>query len=759
MNFCHSSVGADRTGPRWLRAVAVMAAAGPGLAARAAAASGPGQGAAGFEWAGVAAGLLAAGLATAWWRERRARRRAEEKLDSANDRLRVLFDESPLSVYLFDPNDRLIPCRIVECNRYACDLHGWTREEMVGRSLQMLTPVELNCEGARNFLEQLRAGPCRGETPHLRKDGSVFWIEYVARRVVIDGREYMIGVDRDLSAEKARQASEEKLRRTVELNQLVLRASKDGIWDWAVRDGGSVYNDACREMLGYTAEELPDNDPKWTALIHPKDLMNNAELLRRHWEEGVPYVFQYRARHKDGNWRWIISRGITLFDTDGRPVRMVGCRTDITELKRMDAELLHSRKLRAVGEMVGGIAHEFNNLLTPMLLHAELLGMENEGNAKVAAHVGPIRTGIDRARELTQRILTFGRWSVEACEILDLGEVVRDNLKFLAQTIDRRIQITVTPSSGEDVVRANRSDLNQLVMNLLLNARDTLMDKAGKKPPEEWTPRIDILLEPVTRESGSREATDRHTPRRWHRLTVRDNGLGMSEMVRERVFEPFFTTKTVGKGTGLGLATAWHISTALGGWIEIESEEGEGTAFHVFLPAAAQAAMQAEDAGEAGTGVAGVGVASVERVPETVPAASRETVVRRRVLLVEDSEFVAFATQELIRSFGHEVELCADGLAAWKAFSEKQQGYFDVVFTDLNLPGISGVELVRRLRAARYAGRVVVYSGYFSAENQAELEGMAVDHLLGKPFGRAQMVPIFGDGAQAAGGADDARIS
>ncbi|MBC8040915.1 MAG: PAS domain S-box protein [Opitutaceae bacterium] len=712
---------------RW-RAVSVLGM-GAGLATRLAAATEAPDARLAADWAWGLVLLAALGLAIAWWRERCGRRRSEEKLASATDRLRALFDDSPLSICLFDPNDRDVPFRIVECNPYAADLHGYAREEMIGRGMEVITSLELTYEGAQHFLARLREGPCRGVNPHRKKDGSVFFIEYVARLVVIDGREYMIGVDRDLSGEKARQASEEQLRQTAELNQLVLRASNDGIWDWLIDERRITFSDRCREMLGYTAEELPDDGAVWLALLHPEDAGRRADVLRRHWEEGAPYVFEYRVKHKDGNWRWFVSRGITLFDAQGRPHRMVGSRTDITEQKRTDAELLQSRKLRAVGEMVGGIAHEFNNLLTPMLLHAELLGYTHGENQKLMAHLGPIRAGVERARELTQRILTFGRRSAEACEFLDLEAVVCDNLNFLAQTIDRRIQITIQPCARVAVVWANRSDLNQLVVNLLINARDTLVEKAGKAPAADWVPQVVIAVESLTRESGSRDAADRHTPRRWHRLTVRDNGLGMSDEVRERVFEPFYTTKVVGKGTGLGLATAWHVSTAMGGWMEIESRVGEGSVFLVFLPAAEGKPAEA---------------AAPKLLAEPVEAVSLPAPTSRlRVMLVEDDESVAQATEGLITSLGHDVERFADGQTAWAELL-KRAGDFGVVFTDLNLPGINGVELVRRLRACAYAGRVVVYSGYFSGEHRAELEAMKVDHLLPKPFVRAQLAPVLG---------------
>ncbi len=701
------------------------------MTTRMTAAAGSGEMSTGAGWTGGVPMLLVIGLAAAWWWEHRARRRAQAQLSSANDRLRALFDDSPLSICVFDPNDREIPFRIVECNQYACDLHGRTREELIGYGMEVLTPLVPSYEGAQQFLARLRRGICRGENPHKRKDGSVFFIEYIARLVIIDGREYMIGVDRDLSVDRARRASEEQLNRSAELNQLVLRASNDGVWDWDVTKDRITFSDRSREMLGYAADELPDNHSSWLELIHPEDALRRPGVLRRHWEENAPYVYQFRARHKDGTWRWIISRGITLFDGEHRPIRMVGCRTDITELKRIDAELLQSRKLRAVGEMVGGIAHEFNNLLTPMLLHAEMLGMENEHDRMLAVHLGPIRIGINRARELTQRILTFGRRSAEACEFVDLEAVVRENLDFLASTIDSRIQITTHPADATAVVWANRSDLNQLVVNLVLNARDTLLEKTAGISPPDWAPQIEISLESVVRVSGARDGGGRHMPQCWRRLTVRDNGLGMNDDVRERAFEPFFTTKMVGQGTGLGLATVWHVSTSLGGWVEVESRPGEGTTFHVFLRAAADNTM-----------VTPRSLTDMAPPAATVACGGRVK-QRMRVLLVEDCEMVAHATEQMIDSFGHQVELVGDGLAAWAVLSARPECY-DLVFTDLNLPGISGVELVHRLRDIGYKGRVVIYSGYFSREHETELKSLKVDHLLPKPFSRAQIALMLG---------------
>ena len=650
------------------------------------------------------------------------RRLAEEALRASEERFRTIIDACPMAIWLVDLNDSVVPRRIVAANEHAALMHGAKLADMVGRSLN---DFDMNCmsyEEAKASLGELRDPKVlvHGQGLHKRSDGTTFPIQYVKTLLVIGGRELVLGIDQDITerkqAEAALRASEERFRAMFNASPagMLLQDPHDREVPLRIVDANQhaakIHGVRVADMIGRSI-----GDFQATPVTYELAQTRLAKMRVSGSSHG-----ETMHRRADGQ-EFPIEYVGTLLVLDGREF-VLGVDLDITERKRIDTELSESRRLRAVGAMVGGIAHEFNNLLTPMLLHAEMLGGEND--ARLAAHIGPIRIGIDRARELTQRILTFGRREAESREFINLEAVVRDNIDFFARTIDRRIQVAIHPSGGPMLVWANRSDLNQLVVNLVLNARDTLLDKAGAMPPADWVPRIDIFMESVTRASGARDAADRHTPQRWRRLIVRDNGLGMSDAVRERVFEPFFTTKGVGHGTGLGLATAWHVSTTLGGWMEIESRQGEGTAFNVVLPAADDNAVVSSGAG------------SEVAAPEIAPA------MRLRVLLVEDSEDVAFATQRVIESCGHEVEVKADGQAAWAELS-KHPGRYDIVFSDLNLPGLSGVELVRRLRDIGYKGRVIVYSGYFSSEHTAELASLGVDHLLPKPFNRTELVRVL----------------
>ncbi len=386
---------------------------------------------------------------------------------------------------------------------------------------------------------------------------------------------------------------------------------------------------------------------------------------------------------------------------------------DVSSRKLLDAELAQSRKLRAVGELVGGIAHEFNNLLTPVMLKIGEIQADWPGDEPLQREVAVVAQATQRAAELTRRLLTFGRKSEARADAVALGELIASSFELLRSTLDRRIQWKREVPADLPPLRFNATDLNQILINLLLNARDTLMEKIIRSPADGWTPEIRVSVAPLPAAAA--------TPGKsrvgaalvgWQRLTVKDNGLGMAPSVVERAFEPFFTTREVGKGTGLGLATVWHLVTGAGGRVEVESEAGAGSAFHVFLPV----------------------WSSVEGFPpKPAPAAPGAPLPPARVLLIEDEDLVAQTVMAILRRGGHEVVHLADGTAAWQHLAGGSPGY-DLLVIDVNLPGVNGVDLVGRLRERAYAGRILVVSGRIGLSDLRSLVQFNVDRVLTKPF-------------------------
>ena len=527
----------------------------------------------------------------------------------------------------------------------------------------------------------------------------------------------LVGVIVDITRLKETEAA---MRTSEERNRLVLKASNDGIWDFDVVAGTMATSERCRVMLGLRPEEMPTSAEGWRDRIHSDDLAVEEAAWKKYRGTREPCVYQARFRHEDGSWRWFMVRAITVTNEAGALVRVIGSHTDITELKRNDSELQQGRRLRAIGELVGGIAHEFNNLLTPMLLQTTMMTEDGAApSANLKDQLKPVIGAIKEARELTQRIITFGRRSSVNAEPVELGAAVHDHLELLRHTIDRRVVLNVVRPAEPLWVFQNRTDMAQIVINLVLNARDTLLEKASGHADEGWTPTISIRFATLNatsnRSSTSSGLLEEDVSRSgtWHRVTVRDNGMGMADEVRERIFEPFYTTKEVGQGAGLGLATVWHLVKTMGGRVEVETRVGVGSAFHVSLPAVPPPI-------DSETPLAGIPVIALRNK-------------FARILLVEDQPEVAAPLSRILERWGHGVTVLRDGATALQKLVSGGND-FDVCITDLNMPGATGFDVVRTIRENRLPVKVVVMGGYLTGQVRRDLEELNVDAIVPKPF-------------------------
>jgi len=383
---------------------------------------------------------------------------------------------------------------------------------------------------------------------------------------------------------------------------------------------------------------------------------------------------------------------------------------DITERRKQEAEIVRSRKLRAVGELVGGIAHEFNNLLTPVMLKAGEIQLARPADEELQREVEVITKAVQRTAELTRRLLTFGRKAEHSWEAVLVAETAASCFDLLKNTVDRRIRWEYLIPADLPPLYINATDLNQILMNLLLNARDALMERIGGRHPADWAPTV--TLEAKQLPAGTLEAPAAPEGKElmgWQLITVRDNGLGMPQDVVERIFEPFFTTKDVGKGTGLGLATVWHLTHDAGGQIKVESTPGSGSAFQIYLP---------------------VWPATMKPAPEAItPAAPKAT----SILLVEDETLVAQSVLQLLGKQGHRVRHFENGAEAWSHLETSLTSYA-LLIIDVNLPGMSGVDIVARARARDFRGRIFMMSGRFTPTDMSTLTRLRIDGSIAKPF-------------------------
>ena len=508
------------------------------------------------------------------------------------------------------------------------------------------------------------------------------------------------------AAEEALHQSEQLLRALYANLPLALGVVERAGNEWLVVS----FNPEGVRQLGLTAEP-----PAGRALrdlgLAPERVQYWSGLFARCVDSAQPLKTELFREDQSRN------LAITLVPLDPAADRARCCflMEDVTERKQKDAEIAQGRRLRAVGELVGGIAHEFNNLLTPILLNADLLHAEWAHMPGLRDDLKMIVDAARRSADLTRRLLAFGRKSEHQAEELDLRAVVQANTDLVRHTFDRRIQLKDDVPAGLPRLFLNSGDLHQILLNLLVNARDTLTEKFALPHAADWNASIRIEATLLPAEAAVPMAPGKHpSPAQWVRLTVRDNGCGMPPSVLERIFEPFYTTKQVGHGTGLGLATVWHVVAELGGRIDVESTLGEGTSFHLYLPVRSRPAP---------TG-------SLHPFGQALPAGASKS---RKLLLAEDEEPVSRIVTALLRREGHTVVLATDGHNAWQQLSAAPAD-FDAVILDLNMPGLNGLELASRARALPYDRPLVVMSGRVTEDERLELERLRIDAIINKPF-------------------------
>jgi signal transduction histidine kinase/CheY-like chemotaxis protein len=457
------------------------------------------------------------------------------------------------------------------------------------------------------------------------------------------------------------------------------------------------------------------------------DELNFTKEMRRYLEDAVG---RYRSNSQPARWETRLPVSQRLLEVVTMPLgasaggsRLCVLSADVTKRRLMDQEIAKSRRLRALGELVGGIAHEFNNLLTPIMATASMLRSSKQPAVVSLAELNIIDQSAQRAADLTRRLLAFGRKTDEPARSVRLVEAVSNCEALLKTMIDRRIEWENDLPGDLAPVTFNPTDFNQIVFNLVLNARDTLLERLANNTNPAWHPRLRVAVtELPVNARPLRTGVSRDGLVGWQRFSVEDNGQGIPPEIVDRIFEPFFTTKEVGKGTGLGLSTVWHQVTDAGGEIVVETKVGEGTTFHLYFP---RRETQSP----------------LPQPEEPVKSASPLPVTAGRVLIVEDELLIASATASILKRLGHVVSMQSDGQEAWKDLSTNGSNY-DLLLIDLSMPNMNGVDLVRHLRTLPFAGGIVVMSGRVSDEDLQALKALNVDRILSKPFTTPQLTAV-----------------
>ena len=456
-------------------------------------------------------------------------------------------------------------------------------------------------------------------------------------------------------------------------------------------------------MLGFPPAEWLSNPANWINRIHADDRENVLAVEAHFLKNRDLFQAEYRLIARDGRVLWFRDEAVMLPTAEGQPCLMQGVMYDITERKRLEDQLRHSQKMEAVGLLAGGVAHDFNNLLMLIQAHNERLrtGLV-PGSAAQKESVG-IERAVTRAASLTGRLLAFSRKQVLQARVLDLNEVLSEVAKMLDRLIGKNIALRVVPAPQLWPVKADPGQVEQLIMNLAVNARDA-MPQGGC-----------LLIETRNAEinAGHPRMRDGVRPGPYAILVVSDNGVGMDYETQAHMFEPFFTTKEPGKGTGLGLAIVYGVVKQLGGWTHVDSKPGQGTTFEIYLPRAEET--------------------RIPSVPEKILDLTSAPRGAETILLVEDESGIRELASDFLQGRGYVVLSAMDGDEALR-ISEGHEDLIHLLVTDVVMPNIGGKELAQHLRQVRPQIKVLFMSGYPDHPALSDTDDGVQTTVLQKPF-------------------------
>ena len=627
-----------------------------------------------------------------------------EVLLRSERRYRAILDSALDAIMMIDHQG----C-IVEFSPAAERMFGHAASEVIGREMgEVIVPPALREQYSKDLARYLATGEVsvlgrRVELPVLRADGTEFPVEVSIQRIERSNPPLFTGFIRDISARK--QTEQELVWRTA-LFEAQVDSSIDGI---LVVDaaGKKIIQNRRMAVVWKIPPEIaddPDDANQGRFVIgrvrNPEQFAAKVAHLYSHPSEIIRDVIEL----VDGT---ILDRySAPVRDSHGKYYGRIWTFRDITEQRQLEEQLRQSQKMEAIGQLSGGIAHDFNNLLTAIIGHLGLLQGNPQVTPQIAESLGEISAAANRAANLTSQLLSFSRRQVISISLLDLNEVVTNLSKMLRRVLGEQVTVQLYFAPEELTFQGDAGMMEQVLVNLAVNARDAM--------PNGGTLRITTRRE--TRVPPSWERVTATAPGEFVRLSVGDTGTGILPEFRAKIFEPFFTTKGVGKGTGLGLATVFGIVQQHHGWIEVESEVGRGTTFHLYLP-------------------------QQTRPPTThLVGGSGEAALAARgrgelILLVEDEAAVQQVVMQALGRYGYRVLLASNGPEALKIWAERK-AEIALLLTDLIMPeGITGLQLARQLLEEKPLLSVVYTSGYSAAIAGKELKMTDGVNYLAKPYG------------------------
>ena len=623
------------------------------------------------------------------------RKQAEEALRESEERYRSLVENSTDAIILLDQNRN-----IVSCNQASLDMFGYQRDEVEGTSARFFYPSK---ESYHSFGERSRKGYekfefFKAEQEFVRKDGTLLPVEIISSVIKGKGGEIngFVAVLRDISERRALERKRIRLETAVEqAAESIVITNPEGTIQYV--------NPAFERISGYTREEALGENPRIL-----KSGKHDEVFYKKMWDTltcGKIWSSRLVNKKKDGS---LYDEEVTISpvrDVTGTITNYVAVKRDVSNELKLEAHLRHTQKLEAIGTLAGGIAHDFNNILTAIIGFSQLALDEAPEASNLHSNLEHVYRAGTRARDLVNQILTFSRQTDQDFRPVRVEVITKEALKMMRATLPTTIEIKQSIESDLGAVLCDPTQIHQVIMNLCTNAAQAMRDSGG------------------TLEVSLSSCEHRRTHATWALdishgsyvlLSIRDTGHGIPAKYIDRIFDPYFTTKEVGEGSGLGLAVTHGIVKNIGGTIAVNSIEGEGSLFEVYLPKV-----------------------EIQAVPDT-PESSPLPTGRERILQVDDEKHILYLGKKLLEKLGYKVETRNSAVEALELFRAGPHD-FDLIITDLNMPQMRGDTLVEELISIRPDIPIILCTGFSETETEQKVKAIGVRALLKKPILKKEM--------------------
>lgn len=623
------------------------------------------------------------------------KKQAEEALRESEQTLGALMFNLPCAVYLFGQDGRML-----RWNAEFEKVTGYGAEEITGMiPEQFIAPDDVPAVRAR-ILEAFTNGHAVAELRLRSKAGDMVPYIYSASRIFMEGQPCLLGVGLDMSAQRQ---AEEQLREQAEL----LDKAQDAILVVNLERRITYWNKGAQQLYGWASEEALGKDVADLLHAELKEFQGAFTQVNAAGE----WTGELKQQAKDGRSLIVESRWDLVRDDQGQPRSLLVINTDITEKKRLERQFFRAQRMESIGTLAGGMAHDLNNVLSPIMMAVDLLKLKTSDSGSQEL-LGNIATSAKRGADMVGQVLSFARGVEGRRDEVHAGRLVDDVERIIRDTFPKNIKIRTSVGSDLWTVTGDLTQLHQVLLNLCVNARDA-MPEGGN---------IAISVENITLDAHYAAMNLEAKVGPYLVIHVEDTGTGIPAAIMDKIFDPFFTTKAVGKGTGLGLSTSMAIIKSHGGFMRARSEGGKGAKFRIYLPA--------------------------RRVGQNQPAADEDTKVPRgqgeTVLVVDDEAAIRMITRQTLEAFGYKVILACDGAEAVTTYVEHRQ-QIALVLTDMMMPVMDGEATIKVLTKMNPAIKIVAVSGVSASDVTAKAAGASVKNFLPKPYTAKTLLKVVKD--------------